>query len=86
MAKNTKAVKNTKKTVCPLTKEEFLEAAKALNVTLDGQRLTAGVKEFSTGSFGWNLSGKVTIEVGEESVVCQVGLNIIVVGSKPEEE
>ena len=40
------------------------------------------MKEFSTGSFGWNLNTKVIVDVGGQPVNVQVGMNLTVVGSK----
>ena len=44
--------------------------------------MTAEVKEFSTGSFGWYLNGKTTIEINGKQVSVQIGMNLTVVGSK----
>ena len=44
--------------------------------------MTAEVKEFSTGSLGWYLNGKATIDVGGTSVTVQIGMNMTIVGSK----
>ena len=52
----------------------------SLAVGIGQQTLLAVAKEFSTGSVGYNCSGKVM--VGDENTSCQVGMNIIVVGSK----
>jgi hypothetical protein len=40
------------------------------------------VKEFSTGSLGWYLNGKTTIEIDGKPVAVQIGLNLTIVGSK----
>jgi hypothetical protein len=66
-----------------IAKDRFLEHAKALPVTIDGQQLSATVKAFSTGSFGWNLTGKLTVMVDGHPVELQVGGNFTVLGSKP---
>jgi len=50
-----------------------------LPVTVDGQSLTAMFKQFSTGSLGWNISGKVVVDGAK----CQVSGNIVIIGSKP---
>jgi hypothetical protein len=71
-----------KKTTCPITRAEFHENAKPVEVTIAGQRLLAEVKEFSTGSLGWYLNGKTTIEVGGKPVAVQIGMNLTIVGSK----
>jgi len=71
-----------KKTACPITRNEFRAAAKPVAVTIAGTSLTAPVKEFSTGSLGWYLNGKTTIEIDGKSVSVQIGLNLTIVGSK----
>ena len=70
------------KTVCPVTREQFRQNAKAIEVIINGEKMTANVKEFSTGSLGWNINGKLTVKIGETPVTVQVGLNLTIVGSK----
>ena len=70
------------KTTCPLTREEFRTQAQPVKVVVNGIELSAEVKEFSTGSFGWYLSGKVPVEVGGKRAQVQVGANLTVIGSK----
>ena len=69
-------------TKCPIAREQFKAAAKSIQVEINGTPFQAEVKEFSTGSFGWNLNSKVTIQVDCVPVSVQVGLNLTVVGSK----
>lgn len=71
-----------KKTVCPVSLDEFRAGSKPIELRCNGQTLVAEVKEFSTGSFGWFYGGKVSVKIGEETVTVQVGLNMTVVGSK----
>ncbi len=71
-----------KKTNCPVSRSDFRANAKAVTVTIGDQRLVAEVKEFSTGSLGWYLNGKTTIDVGGTPVSVQIGLNLTIVGSK----
>jgi hypothetical protein len=70
------------KTLCPISRDHFRQHAKELKVTIAGVPMTAEPKEFSTGSLGWNINGKVQLDVGGRLVLCQVGLNLTVVGSK----
>jgi hypothetical protein len=70
------------KTICPLTHQEFKEHAKPIEVIINGTPLQAPVKEFSTGSLGWYVSGKVNITINGKPVVVQIGLNMTIVGSK----
>lgn len=70
------------KTTCPISRKEFLEKAKAVEVVIDGTKMIAAAREFSTGSLGWNISNKMTIMIGDTPVTVQVGLNLTVVGSK----
>jgi hypothetical protein len=71
-----------KKTTCPISRSEFREKAKAVTVSIGNVPLQADVKEFSTGSLGWYLNGKTTIDVGGTPVSVQIGLNLTIVGSK----
>jgi hypothetical protein len=70
------------KTICPVTRQQFKKDAKQIEVVIDGQKLIADPREFSTGSLGWNINGKITLQVGEARVSVQVGLNLTLVGSK----
>lgn len=69
-------------TTCPITKKDFSANAQPVEVQIAGSTLTAAPKEFSTGSFGWYLNGKVTIMVDGKALTVQVGANLAVVGSK----
>lgn len=79
----TEASPAIKKTVCPLTREQFEGAAGSIPIVIGDQRLTANPKVFSTGSFGFYAGGKVDLMVGDKSVTFQVGINVIAVGSNP---
>ncbi len=70
------------KTTCPITRAQFTEGAKPVEVVVNGIPLIAEVKEFSTGSLGWYLNGKTTIKVGDSPVSVQIGMNLTIVGSK----
>ena len=70
------------KTSCSITRKHFQEHAKPVEVTVNGVPLLADVKEFSTGSLGWYLSGKTSINIGGTPVSVQIGLNLTIVGSK----
>jgi hypothetical protein len=70
------------KTTCPITRAEFSEKAEPIKIDLNGFPLTAEPREFSTGSFGWYLNGKAPVTVGGKTVQVQVGMNLIVIGSK----
>ena len=70
------------KTVCPVTRKEFIEKAKPVEVVIDGNKMIGAPREFATGSLGWNISSKMTLMVGDKPVTVQVGLNLTLVGSK----
>ena len=70
------------KTECPISLAKFKADAKPLTVSINGKDVLVPVKEFATGSFGWYLNEKVTVQVGDQLVSVQVGANLIVVGSK----
>ncbi len=71
-----------KKTTCPINRADFRGKAKPVTVTIGDQKLIADVKEFSTGSLGWYLNGKTTIDIDGVTVSVQIGLNLTIVGSK----
>jgi hypothetical protein len=71
-----------KKTTCPITRADFRTKAKSIRVLIGEVPLQAEVKEFSTGSLGWYLNGKTTIDVGGTPVSVQIGMNLTIVGSK----
>ena len=71
-----------KKTTCPISHTEFVTNAKPVTITIGDQKLQAEVKEFSTGSLGWYLNGKTTVEIDGKPVSVQIGMNLTIVGSK----
>lgn len=70
------------KTVCPISRSEFQQSAKPVSITINGIPMLAGVKEFTTGSFGWYMNGKVTLEVGDKAVPVQIGITLTAINSK----
>ena len=70
------------KTSCAVTRTRFLSQARPIDVVIGGIPMLAEVKEFSTGSLGWYLNGKMTIKVVDTPVAVQIGMNLTVVGSK----
>lgn len=71
-----------KKTTCPITRAQFRGKAEPVKVVIDGKEVEAEVKEFSTGSLGWYLNTKISLEVDGVRVPVQIGLNLTIVGSK----
>lgn len=70
-----------------ISKADFRKKAELLQVEIvaDGERTAEfdlEPREFSSGSFGWFASEKVSISVGGKRVRCQVSLNVTVIGSK----
>ena len=74
----------SRKTVCPLTKGEFLTQASPVQIDLRGTKVVLKPREFSSGSFGWGFSGKVVLDVGGEDLAVMVSMNLTAIGSKPE--
>jgi hypothetical protein len=70
------------KSPLPITREQFRTSATPIKVVIDGKEMTAAVKEFSTGSLGWNVNEKMQVEVAGHPVTVQVGLNLTIIGSK----
>ena len=71
-----------RKTYCPITRAQFTTVAKVLTVKVGDRDFLALPKEFSTGSLGWNVNDKITLDIGGTPVVVQVGMNLTLVGSK----
>ena len=65
-----------------ITREQFRTEAKPVTVVINGKEMIAMVKEFSTGSLGWNINEKLQVDVGGKPVMVQVGLNLTIIGSK----
>ena len=71
-----------KKSVCSISRQQFRDKAKPVEVVVNGIPLIAEVKEFSTGSLGWYLNGKAAITVDGVPTSVQIGMNLTIVGSK----
>jgi hypothetical protein len=82
MSSSTTTNGSVRKTVCPISREQFQAAAKPLAVSIEGKLVTAPPKDFSTGSFGFYLNEKIALLLGGVHVTCQVGMTVTVVGSK----
>ena len=70
------------KSSCAVTRSEFVNDAKPVEVIINGIPMLAEVKEFSTGSLGWYLNAKSVVKIGEKAVTVQIGMNLTIVGSK----
>jgi hypothetical protein len=70
------------KTMCPISRADFLAKAEPLKIEINGQSVIAEPREFSTGSFGWYVNSKSSVAIDGKNVTIQVGMNLIVVGSK----
>ena len=68
--------------VSPISRSDFHAKAKPVPVTINNVPLLAEVKEFSTGSLGWNINAKMTIDIDGTPVSVQIGLNLTIIGSK----
>ena len=71
-----------KKTSCPISRVAFLDKAPKIKIQIGDHKFDADPKEFSTGSLGWYLNGKINIEIDGISVPVQIGFNLTLVGSK----
>jgi hypothetical protein len=74
------------KTNCPISRADFKAKAEPLKIDINGFPMVAEPREFSTGSFGWYVNGKATQMIDGKPVSVQVGMNLIVVGSKEAKE
>ncbi len=71
-----------KKTTCPISRTDFRAKAKPITVTIANVPQMAEVKEFSTGSLGWYLNGRTTIEIEGQHVPVLINASLVIVGSK----
>lgn len=77
-----------KKTKCPVGRAQFLAKAPVIRVSITVGDTVLGSfiappREFSTGSFGWNLNNKLeALMVDGLACTAQLGMNLTVVGSK----
>jgi hypothetical protein len=71
-----------KKTVCPISRPDFRAKAKPISVTIGSMTQMAEVKEFSTGSLGWYLNGRITLEIDGQHVPVLINASLVIVGSK----
>lgn len=70
------------RTHCPITRVRFRAQAKPIHVKIGSLEVDVDPKEFSTGSLGWSLNARTTLEVDGLRLPVQIGLNLTVVGSK----
>lgn len=83
------AKKETKKKTCAITRHQFRNGEKPKGTEVlakIAENVPVTAKEFSTGSLGWNGTGKIPLMIDGELVKCQVTLNVTVVNSKEAEE
>src|ERR1051326_7790290 len=77
-----KEIAMSKKTNCPITREQFRSRARPVSITVCDVPMIVPTKEFSTGSLGWYLNGKTVIEIDGTPVQVQLGLNLTIIGRK----
>ena len=71
-----------KKTTCPINRADFRAKAKPVAITIGGNAQMAEVKEFSTGSLGWYLNARTTLEIDGQHVPVLINASLVIVGSK----
>ena len=70
------------KGICPIERTRFLKQAVGTQLVLNGAALGSKPMEFSTGSFGLYVSGKVTLLIDGVPVPHQISGNLVVIDSK----
>jgi hypothetical protein len=64
-------------------KVKYFEAnAEPLTVDVLGNVLSGEARSFSSGAKGWYLGGKIEVMVGKKKLWAQLGLNLVINGSK----
>jgi hypothetical protein len=74
-----------KKTTCPISRADFQAKAKPVTITIGNVPHLAEVKNFSTGSFGWYLNARTTLDIDGTLVPVLINTSLIIVGSKEAE-
>lgn len=75
--------KPVKKTECPVSRAQFKAKARPVTVVINGQTFGANPKrDLDSGSLGYFLNDKITVEIDGVPVKLQIGLNLTVIGSK----
>ena len=81
----TEAGDNGKESKVQMPKAEFMKKAKVRMITVEGTALEAKAIVFKSGGVGYNLNGKVILEVDGVPLRFQMGGNLSLIGSKHEE-
>lgn len=85
MTKSTKSAVIAPKSLCPVSRDQFVASAEPIHVRLGDMPFLAVPKTFSTGSLGWNVNAKMPVVIDGKAVMVQVGLNLTIIGSKDAE-
>ena len=75
----------TEKKKFPMKKADFMDKAKPIMATVNGAPIIGNPKEFSTGSVGYNFTGKFPVELNGEVIFIQFSGNGTAIGSKEAE-
>lgn len=78
------AKKNADPKPCAITRHQFNTAAPQGTVVMAkiADNIALKPKNFTGGSFGYNGTGKVNVQIDGEMVTLQVGINVTVIHSK----
>lgn len=80
--KPTKEKIPTKKTPCPISREDFL-ATEPIKIDIGEERKIATPMEFKSGSFGFFVNDKVTLVIDGVAVKFQANIILTAVNSGP---
>lgn len=72
------------KAPCPITRDRFNEKAKPIVAHIGDSPVILNPQEFTTGSFGFFMNGRMEITVDGVKLPCQANLIVTVIGSKPD--
>ena len=65
--------------------KEFLMHAIPLAITINGQPFSVEPRTYSSGSVGYCKTGKTTVIVNGNTLRFQLAINLVLIGSKPED-
>lgn len=64
-----------------VSKKQTLKAGSPIRVIIAGQEHAGMWRQFSSRKWGWNVSAKANLKFGDTIVACQIGVNVIAIGS-----
>jgi hypothetical protein len=82
------AAANARRTTCPLTAQQladFADSQREISFPINGATIKGKARQFSSGSYGWNVTGKTRVTIDGLECPVQVTGNLVLIGSGPKD-